>query len=80
MSRPPAQYFTVTNIVPLGDKTMTSVAGREGGARTGEGEERKSYKLSLLGLLIVASCALHSVMEWNGIILVIQSRWELVSV
>ena len=44
---------------------MTSVAGREGGARTGEGGERKSYKLSLLGLLIVASCALHSVMEWN---------------
>ena len=30
MSWPPAQYFTVTNIVPLGDKTMTSVAGREG--------------------------------------------------
>ena len=50
------------------------------GGKNWEGEERKSYKLSLLGLLIVASCALHSVMEWNGILLVIQSRWELVSV
>ena len=60
---------------------MTSVAGRGGEARTGEGEERrgggrKSYKLSLLGLLIVASCVLHSLMEWNGILLVISRAGE----